>query len=74
MALDFGMSLDNSKRVKSGIKFSLGKISLNGHCCTLKQNLIKYVSDLLGVDTDRIEESLRELILKEEIEIEKRYE
>lgn len=74
MALDLGMSLDNTKRVKSGIKFSLGKISLNGHCCTLKQNLIKYVSDLLGVDTDRIEESLRELILKEEIEIEKRYE
>ena len=74
MALDLGMSLDNTKRVKSGIKFSLGKISLNGHCCTLKQNLIKYVSDLLGVDTDRIEEALSELILKEEIEIEKRHE
>lgn len=74
MALDLGMSLDNTKRVKSGIKFSLGKISLNGHCCTLKQNLIKYVSDLLGVDIDRIEDAIKELILKEEIEIEKRYE
>ena len=74
MALDLGMSLDNSKRVKSGVKFSLGKISLNGHCCTLKQNLIKYVSDLLGVNTDIIEEALRELLIKEEIEIEKRNE
>ena len=72
MALDLGFSLDNTKRVKSGIKFALGRISINGHSCTLKQNLEKYVSELLGVDNDTIENALRELKIKDEVVIENR--
>ncbi len=72
MALDLGFSRDNTKRVKSGIKYSLGKIGLNGHSCTLKQNLIKYVKELLGVEIDIIESSIYELKLKEKIELEER--
>ncbi len=72
MALDIGISADNSKRVKSGIKYALGKISINGHSCVLKQNLEKYVTELLGIDTGFIEDSLIELKVKDEIYIENR--
>lgn len=74
MALDIGISADNSKRVKSGIKYALSKISINGHSCCLKQNLEKYVTELLGIDKDTIEDSLLELKVKDEIYIESRNE
>ena len=72
IALDMGFDIDNYKRVKSGIKHSLMKISYNGHCCVLKQNLIQYVKDLLRVDVDSIEHCLIDLNVQEKIVIEKR--
>jgi len=72
MALDLGVSYDNSKRIKSGIKYSLMTISYNGHTCCLKQNLISYVENLLGVNEDDIDTQLIDLNIKEEIYIEKR--
>lgn len=74
IALDMGFEIDNYKRIKSGIKHSLLKISYNGHCCVLKQNLIKYVKDLLRVDVDAIEHCLIDLNVQEKIVIEKREE
>lgn len=72
MALELGMAYDNDKRVTSGIKYALMKISYNGHCCSLKANLIQYVKELLGVEEDRIDHCLITLSVKEEIIIEKR--
>ena len=74
IALEMGFEMDNYKRIKSGIKHSLLKISYNGHCCTLKENLIKYVKDFLRVDADSVEHCLIDLNVQEKIVIEKRNE
>ena len=55
MAMDLGMEQNNEKRIKSGIKYALIKITYNGHCCTLEENLIEYVKTLLGVTEEEIE-------------------
>lgn len=73
-ALENGFDINNYKRIKCGIKYSLLKITYNGHCCALKENLIKYVKDLLKVEEDDIEHCLIDLNVKEEIVIEKREE
>lgn len=71
-ALENGFEVNNYKRIKCGIKYSLIKITYNGHCCTLENNLIKYVKELLKVEDDDIEHCLIDLNVKEEIVIEKR--
>lgn len=71
-ALENGFEVNNYKRIKCGIKYSLVKITYNGHCCTLEVNLIKYVKELLKVEDDDIEHCLIDLNVKEEIVIEKR--
>ena len=55
MAMDLGMEQNNDKRVKSAIKYALIRITYNGHCCTLEENLIEYVRSLLGISLDDIE-------------------
>ena len=72
MALDLGISLDNYKRVCSGIKYALIKSTYNGHACVLKENLIEFIIDLLDVSTENIENGLIDLKVKNEIFIEKR--
>lgn len=67
MALDLGMEHNNDKRIKSGIKYALLKITYNGHCCTLEENLIQYVKTLLNVEVGEIEESLINLKVLGEI-------
>ena len=71
-AIELGIERENQKRVKSGIKYALIKITYNGHCCTLKENLIEYVKQLLGVAEEIIEEGLINLKANEDIVIEKR--
>ena len=71
-ALENGFDINNYKRIKCGIKYALIKITYNGHCCTLQENLIRYVKDLLNVQDDDIEHCLIDLNVKEEIVIEKR--
>lgn len=74
MAMDIGIDVQDDFRVKSGIKYSLNLISYNGHCCTIKENLIKYVKDLLGVPEPVIEDEIINLKVAEEIVVEKREE
>ncbi len=71
MALDIGISIENAKRIKSGIKYSLIKISYNGHTCVEKLKLVDFTKELLAVDVKSIEDILIELKVKEEIVIEK---
>ena len=70
MALDLGIDYANSKRVKSGIKYALIKATYNGHCCTLKENLIDFVKQLLNVDEDTIDDNIIKLKVEDEIIIE----
>lgn len=72
MAMNLGFSYNNDKRIRSGIKYALNKISYNGHTTTLKLNLEKYVMDLLGVSQDEIDNNLIFLKAKGEIIIEQR--
>ena len=50
MAMDLGVTINDTKRIESAIKYSLTLSSNNGHTCAVKENLIKFVKDLLGVD------------------------
>ena len=72
MALKLGINYDNEKRVQSGIKYSLIRVTNNGHSCTLKQNLIEFVVMLLDVSSETIEDNLINLKVKDEIVIEER--
>jgi len=71
MALDIGISLDNTKRIKSGIKYSIIRVSYNGYTCVKKVNLITFVQELLNVPTESIENCLIDLNVNKEIVIEK---
>lgn len=72
MALDLGFDYSNSKRIKSGIKYALIQITYNGHCCTLLENLEEYVSTLLGVTKEEIENNIINLKASGEIVLEER--
>ncbi len=72
MALELGIERENQKRVKSGIKYGLIKITYNGHCCTLKENLIQYVKQLLNVSELVIEDGIINLNVNNEIIVEDR--
>ena len=74
MAIRLGFEKENNKRVKSGIKYALIRITYNGHCCTLKSNLIEYVKQLLGVTEEVIEDGIINLKVNNEIVIENRNE
>ncbi len=71
MALDIGIAIDNTKRIKSGIKYSLLRVSYNGHTCVKKENLIIFVQELLGVQSEFIENCLIDLKVSNEIVVEK---
>lgn len=72
MALDLGFDYENRKRVESGIKYGLIRITYNGHCCTLKENLILFVKSLLNVNEDIVDNCIIDLKAKGEIYVEKR--
>ena len=72
MAIKLGIERENQKRIKSGIKYALIRITYNGHSCTLETNLIEYVKRLLGVSQDSIEEGIINLKANDEIVVEDR--
>ena len=74
MALDIGLPYNSDKRVKSGIKYALMCATQNGHCAVLKDNLITFCKELLGVTEEEIEDGLIDLKVKEEIVVETRIE
>ena len=71
-ALDLGIDKSSSKRITSGIKYALIQTTYNGHACSILQNLEEYVSNLLNIGIDDIENSLINLKAKGEIVIEER--
>ncbi len=72
MAMNLGIAIDNGQRIASGIKYSLVLAGNNGNSCVLYENLVKFVSDLLNVNKDNIEEEIINLKAKEEIYLEER--
>ena len=74
MAMDLGVNRNDAKRIESAIKYSLTLSSNNGHTCVVKENLVKFVKDLLGVDEEDIEEALINLNVQQRVILEKREE
>ena len=72
MAMDLGIEEANDKRVKSAIKYALIRITYNGHCCTLQENLIEFVRSLIGIPTEYIEDGYINLMASGEIVEEER--
>lgn len=72
MAMDLGFEYNNSKRVESAIKYATVISSYNGHTCVLKENLIRYIIELIDVSTEDIEDNLINLNNKKDIVIEER--
>lgn len=72
IALKLGMELDNYKRIRSGIKYGLEKIGINGNSTVQYENLVKFAQDLLKVEVNSIEETIINMKAKEEIVIEDR--
>lgn len=72
MALKIGMEYDNEKRIRSGIKYALLRVTYNGNCAVLYENLVDFARELLGVSEDAIDSSLINMKAKEEIYIEER--
>lgn len=74
MAIDIGLPYNNDKRIKSGIKYAISCANLNGHCAVIKENLIAFCKELLGVTTEEIEENIIDLKVNNQIVIETRNE
>lgn len=74
MAIDLGMDYTNPERISNGIKYSLTIITYNGHTCTLKQNLLEFVQNLLNVEIDLIDSELVNLRASQKVIIEERNE
>lgn len=72
VAMELGYEYNNDKRITSAIKYALSKATINGHCTVLEDELYKYVSTLLGVTNDEIEECVIALKIKGDIIIEER--
>ena len=72
IALDLGFEQDNYKRVRSGIKYGLERIALNGHSTVIYGHLVEYVKNLLNVSENTVEETIINMRAKEEIVIEDR--
>ena len=73
MALSMGFEHDSTHRISSGIKYALGLTTRNGNTCVLKENLIEYVSNILCVDKDLVENELTALCYAKELYIENGY-
>ena len=72
MAETMGISKEDIRRVKTGIKYSLRRVGYNGNTCVLKSNLVMFVQELLQLEKECIENAIIDLKVKEEIVIEKR--
>ena len=70
MALGLGIEYNNEKRIRSGIKHALILMTFNGHCCTRYESLIEYVTKLLGVSQNEVEDCLINMKAKEDIVLE----
>lgn len=72
MALDIEIEYNNDKRIKSGIKYALRLATYNGHCTVMYENLVEFVSNLLGVEKELVEDNIINLKAKNEIILEER--
>lgn len=69
IARKMGISLDSPYRVEAGLKFVMMKSAGEGHCYLPKDELLQKTSSLLEVSMELIEDSLRNLALRDKFYI-----
>lgn len=73
IAIKLGIEKNNYERVKYGIKYILLRNAYNnGHSCLLLDELINISIDMLNVEKNDLEDLIVNLVLKNEVVIEKR--
>ena len=70
MALNMGVEHSSPSRIASGIKYALVLASRNGHTCVLEENLLEYVSNVLGIEISDVKNELTALSYAREVCIE----
>jgi exodeoxyribonuclease V alpha subunit len=73
MAISLGIDYNSSFRVTSGLKYALGISAKNGNTCSSKDDLISYVSTILKVPQDLVENELTKMTYSKELYIEDGY-
>lgn len=72
MAMKIGIPITHEKRVQSAIFYGLNNITYQGHICTIQENLITYVCELISVPDEVVKIELINLKVRGEIVIEDR--
>ena len=73
MAISLGVDYNSNFRISSGIKYALSLSSRNGNTCSKKEELINYVSNVLKVPEELVENELTSLSYSKEIYLEDGY-
>ena len=67
IAYNMGVTKNNIKRIKSGIKYIISRAALNGHTCLDKETIIESASNYLEVTELEVENALINLVSEYEI-------
>jgi len=70
IAFKLGIEKNKYIRLRSGILYTLNKLSESGHCYALREQLIETATELLEVDTPELEMTLDEMIRVEDVKFE----
>ena len=67
IAAKLGIEKNRSIRLRSGILYTLNKLSESGHCYAVREQLITTAAKLLEVDTPELEATLDEMLRTKEV-------
>ena len=70
IAMDLGIDSHSSSRIASAIKYSLILAGNNGNSAVLYDNLVDYISNLLGIEIESIDNEIINLKSKQELFLE----
>jgi exodeoxyribonuclease V alpha subunit len=66
-----GIDKESEARIKSGIEFAINRFCSYGNTYMPKQMVLQETSDLLGVDTNKIEENIYKGVIENELFVER---
>ena len=67
IAMKLGIEKDRYIRLRSGILYTLNKLSESGHCYAVREQLITTAAKLLEVDTPELEATFDEMLRTKEV-------
>ena len=70
IAAKLGFEHEKHVRLRSGLIYTLNRLSEDGHCYATREQLLKTGTELLTVPEEKLSESLEQMILQEDVIIE----